>query len=133
MSAPDPGRRGLPAAGDAVGDNDRYVLEEHIATGGMGLVFRARDTVLGRTVAVKILKPEYAGDPLFRARFQSEGRTAARLHHPGIAAVFDASETSRGDGPLAFLVMEYVAGRPLSQLLSRPLEPTAAAGLLLQA
>ena len=68
---------------------ERYERGERIATGGMGEVWRARDTVLGREVAVKILKREYADDPTFRARFEAEARHAAGLHHPGIASVFD--------------------------------------------
>ena len=56
-----------------------------IATGGMGEVWRATDTVLGREVAVKVLKQEYADDPTFRTRFETEARNAAGLHHPGIA------------------------------------------------
>ena len=55
----------------------------------MGEVWSARDTVLDRPVAVKVLKPEYADDALFRTRFETEARHAAALHHPGIAAVFD--------------------------------------------
>ena len=68
---------------------ERYERGERIAAGGMGEVWRATDTVLGRQVAVKILKSEYADDPTFRARFAAEARHAAGLHHPGIAAVFD--------------------------------------------
>ncbi len=55
----------------------------------MGEVWRARDTVLGREVALKLLKPEYAADATFRARFEAEARHAAGLHHPGIASVYD--------------------------------------------
>src|SRR6185312_10861270 len=72
--------------GGGSGSSDRYERIERIATGGMGAVWRARDTVLGREVAVKVLKQEYADDPTFRARFEAEARHAAGLHHPGIAA-----------------------------------------------
>ena len=65
----------------SVGDG-RYALGERIATGGMGEVWRATDTVLGREVAVKILRAEYADDATFRARFQAEARNTAALHHP---------------------------------------------------
>jgi len=93
----------------------RYALEERIATGGMGEVWRARDTVLDRRVAVKVLKSEYAADPKFLDRFRAEAKHAAGLSHPGIASVFDYGEI----GDMAFLVMEYVDGEPLSALLAR--------------
>ena len=92
--------------------DERYVREDRIATGGMGEVWRARDTVLGREVAVKLLKPEYADDPTFRARFEAEARHAAALHHPGIASVFDYGLLEEGHTP--YLVMELVDGEPLS-------------------
>ncbi len=68
-------------------DAGRFRLESRIATGGMGEVWRATDTTLGRTVAVKLLKQEYADDATFRSRFESEAQHAAALHHPGVAAV----------------------------------------------
>ncbi|HEU5034697.1 MAG TPA: protein kinase [Mycobacteriales bacterium] len=97
----------------------RYTLVERIAVGGMGEVWRARDDVLGRAVAVKVLKEEYAADPTFLQRFRDEARHTAALSHPGIANVFDYGEI---DGT-AFLVMELVDGAPLSALLAqqRPL------------
>ena len=116
----------------------RYVLESRIATGGMGEVWSARDTVLDRPVAVKVLKPEYADDALFRTRFETEARHAAALHHPGIAAVFDYGESPLDDGsttPRPYLVMELVEGQPLSALLrpGAPLDPAVAQDLLAQA
>ena len=69
----------------------RYRLDSRIATGGMGVVWRATDTRLNRAVAVKVLKHEYADDPQFRTRFDTEARNAAALQHPGIAGVFDYS------------------------------------------
>lgn len=80
--------------GGHVDDARRYVLESRIATGGMGEVWSARDTVLDRAVAVKVLKTEYADDALFRTRFETEARHAAALQHPGIASVFDYGESS---------------------------------------
>ena len=77
--------------GATTGADPRYRLDSRIATGGMGEVWRATDTVLDREVAVKILKHEYADDPSVRSRFQAEARHAAALHHPGVASVFDAS------------------------------------------
>jgi serine/threonine protein kinase len=94
---------------------DRYVLEERLAVGGMGEVWRARDEVLGRDVAVKILRLELAPDVAFQARFRAEARTAAGLSHGGIAAVYDYGEALQS----AFLVMELVPGEPLSAMISR--------------
>lgn len=99
-------------------DGDRYRLDRHVATGGMGQVYEGTDTLLHRRVAVKLLRPEFADDPAFGARFLNEARHAAGLQHPGIAAVYDfgISETETGRRP--YLVMEYVDGRPLSELLA---------------
>ncbi len=94
---------------------ERYQLQDLLATGGMGEVWRAEDVVLARTVAVKVLRPEYVGDDEFRARFRAEARHAAGLAHPGIASVYDFGETAER----AWLVMELVDGEPLSALLSR--------------
>ena len=116
----------------------RYRLESRIATGGMGEVWRATDTVLGRTVAVKLLKTEYADNASFRSRFETEARHAASLHHPGVAAVYDFGEASSADGSgvhRPFLVMELVDGQPLSALLlpGQPLDPDVTRDLLAQA
>lgn len=98
----------------------RYELAERIATGGMGEVWRARDTTLGRWVAVKTLRPEYVDEPDFLARFRAEARHSAGLDHPGIARVYDYGEASDpAGGVLPFLVMELVVGEPLSQVLAR--------------
>jgi serine/threonine protein kinase len=124
-----------------VDDQHRYRFESRIATGGMGEVWRATDTALGRPVAVKVLKSEYADDPLFRSRFETEARHAASLHHPGVASVYDVGESAllgAADGSgLArpFLVMELVDGQPLSALLrgGRPLDPAVVQDLMAQA
>ena len=94
---------------------DRYQLSSRIAVGGMGEVWKASDRVIGRTVAVKILKAELADAPGFLERFRAEGRHAARVDHEGIARVYDYGEA---DGT-AFLVMELVKGEPLSAVLRR--------------
>ena len=104
----------------------------------MGEVWSARDTVLDRPVAVKVLKAEYADDALFRTRFETEARHAAALHHPGIAAVFDYGQGAPDDGSSThrpYLVMELVDGQPLSALLrpGAPLDPAATQELLAQA
>ncbi len=109
---------------------ERYRLDDRIATGGMGEVWRGTDTVLDRAVAVKLLKREHADDPVFRSRFETEAQHAAGLHHPGVAQVFDFGSGDATHAP--FLVMELVDGRPLSALLAqgRPMDPVATATLL---
>jgi tRNA A-37 threonylcarbamoyl transferase component Bud32 len=96
----------------------RYRLDSCIAVGGMGEVWRGEDTVLGRPVAVKCLKPEYVDDAEFRERFRGEARHAAALSHPGIASVYDYGEQVEPE-TAAWLVMELVEGEPLSALLAR--------------
>ena len=93
----------------------RYELQSRIAIGGMGEVWKSTDLVIGRTVAIKILKDEYLGDPGFLERFRAEARHAALVNHEGIANVFDYGEE---DGS-AFLVMELVPGEALSTILER--------------
>lgn len=93
----------------------RYQLSSRIAIGGMGEVWQATDLVIGRTVAIKILKDEYLGDPGFLERFRAEARHAALVNHEGIANVFDYGEE---DGS-AYLVMELVPGEALSTVLER--------------
>ena len=111
------------AAGTRIAD--RYQLGRRIAVGGMGEVWEAEDTRLGRSVAVKVLRPELSDDPEFLHRFRIEARTVASLDHSGIAAVFDYGEDHGPSGPrTAYLVMELVRGEPLSSLIARgPLEP----------
>jgi serine/threonine-protein kinase len=121
----EPGRRNL---------GERYELAELIAAGGMGQVWRGTDVLLGRPVAVKVLRSEYTGDPTFRARFRAEAQHAAGLSHPNIAAVFDYGETEATDGSgetLAYLVMELVEGEPLSAVLQREGRLSAAVALSL--
>ena len=98
----------------------RYELLTLLATGGMGQVWRARDIVLQRPVAVKVLRSEYTGDTTFLARFRAEAQHTAALTHRNIAALFDYGETPAEDGELlAYLVMELVEGESLAQLLTR--------------
>jgi serine/threonine-protein kinase len=115
---------------------DRYELQDLIATGGMGQVWRACDRLLERPVAVKVLRSEYADDPVFLERFRCEARHAASLSHPNIAAVLDYGETrDAGSGErLAYLVMELVEGAPLSVRLEAdgPLPPEDALSVLRQ-
>ena len=93
----------------------RYELDSRVAIGGMGEVWEATDHVIGRTVAIKILKDEYMGDPGFLERFRAEARHAALVNHEGIASVFDYGEENGS----AFLVMELVPGEALSTILER--------------
>ena len=102
-----------PTAGLTFGG--RYELQSRIAIGGMGEVWQATDLVIGRTVAIKILKDEYLGDPGFLERFRAEARHAALVNHEGIANVFDYGEEEGS----AYLVMELVPGEALSTVLER--------------
>ncbi|WP_236835168.1 protein kinase, partial [Blastococcus sp. KM273129] len=98
----------------------RYELRSLLATGGMGQVWRGRDVVLQRTVAVKVLRSEYTGDATFLARFRAEAQHSALLTHRNIAALFDYGESTAADGEaLAYLVMELVEGESLAQVLAR--------------
>ena len=105
----------------------RYRIDREIGRGGMAHVYRGTDEVLGRTVAVKVLNPEYASDPTFVERFRREARAAAGLNHPNVVAVFDTGS----DGDLHFIVMEFVEGSTLAELLAAegPLDPGRAAGI----
>ncbi len=112
------------AAGQLIAD--RYQLDRRIAVGGMGEVWQATDTRLGREVAVKVLRPELSDDPEFLHRFRIEARTVASLDHSGIAAVHDYGEDNPTDGGkrTAYLVMELVRGEPLSAVIARGPLPT---------
>ncbi|MEV0713435.1 protein kinase [Asanoa sp. NPDC050611] len=109
----------------------RYRLDERIAGGGMGDVWRGTDEVLGRTVAVKILLPALLDEPGFAERFRGEARTMATINHPGVVDVYDYGS----DQQIAFLVMEYVEGDALSRTLGRVgrLTPARTMALVAQA
>ena len=100
-----------PAPGDTVGP---YLLETELGHGGMGHVFRARDARLGRVVAIKFIRPEFAANDEFRKRFLREARTISSLTHPNVCALYDIAEQ---DGH-AYLVMEYVEGESLDKRLA---------------
>jgi hypothetical protein len=100
----------------------RYRLDSLLATGGMGQVWRARDVLLDRPVAVKVLRSEYSGDPTFLTRFRAEAHHSAGLVHRNIATLFDYGECAASDETaesLAYLVMQLVEGEPLSTVLAR--------------
>ncbi|MFD0741314.1 serine/threonine-protein kinase [Phytohabitans flavus] len=109
----------------------RYRLDERIASGGMGDVWRGTDEVLGRTVAVKSLLPALLEEPGFAERFRGEARTMATINHPGVVDVYDYGS----DQQIAFLVMEYVEGDALSRTLGRVgrLTPARTMALVAQA
>jgi tRNA A-37 threonylcarbamoyl transferase component Bud32 len=91
-----------------------YMVEEVLGNGGMGVVYRARDTRLERPVAIKFLKPELVADPDRKSRFLREARAAAAVAHPAIAQVYDIDE----DGGTTFIAMEYVDGRTIGRLIT---------------
>src|SRR4051812_1169137 len=96
----------------------RYEVIAPIATGGMGEGWQARDRTLGRIVAGKGLRSEYTGDTSFLIRFRNEARHTAALSHPNIASVYDYGETTDGGQRLAYLIMEFVEGKPLVTILA---------------
>jgi tRNA A-37 threonylcarbamoyl transferase component Bud32 len=97
--------------------NGRYELGDVVGAGGMGAVYRATDTRLGRTVAVKALRGGALADEVARARMRSEARLASTVHHPGVAQVYDYDDCSTTHGGMAFIVMEYIEGRSLAEVL----------------
>src|SRR5439155_4909104 len=108
---------------------DRYILLEPVAAGGMAQVWRGHDTVLARTVAVKILRQSLADDPEFAERFRREAVAAARLSHPNIVSVFDTGM----DRDSYFIVMEYVGASTVRDVLDSrgAVEPPEAAAYIL--
>src|SRR5262245_34399594 len=92
-----------------------YEVTEAIGAGGMGEVYRARDTKLGRDVAIKVLPTSLTNDPERLARFSREAQVLAALNHPNIASIYHVEETSDGSA----LVMELVEGEELSQRIAR--------------
>ncbi len=113
-----------PPAGPTV-FNDRYELHRKLAQGGMANVYLARDLLLDRPVAVKVMFPEHARDEAFVERFRREATAAANLNHPNIVAIYDWGQQHG----TYYIVMEYVEGRPLSEIIRTegPLHPNRAA------
>ena len=93
--------------------NDRYEIQQRIGRGGMADVFLARDLLLDRLVAIKVLFPEFATDPNFVERFRREAQSAANLTHPNIVSVYDWGKYAN----TYFMAMEYVQGRTLADIL----------------
>ena len=111
--------------------NNRYLILEQIGKGGMAIVYRARDTMLERSVAVKVLRENYSRDPAFLDRFRQEAKAAANLSHPNIVTVHDFGL----DNGQLFIVMEYVPGTDLKTLIKQRgrFTPEEAIPLLIQA
>lgn len=112
----------MPTPGELLGG--RYVLVQPIGAGGMATVWRARDTRLGRHVAIKLLRPELAADDDLARRFESEARHAAGVSHPNVATVYDAD----ADGAERFIVMELIDGPTVADVIAErgPLVPEVA-------
>jgi serine/threonine-protein kinase len=96
----------------------RYELAELIGQGGMAEVYRGRDQRLGRNVAVKVLRSDLARDPSFERRFEREAQAAAGMQHPNVVAVFDTGVDEIAGNPAPYIVMEFVDGTTLKELLS---------------
>jgi serine/threonine-protein kinase len=106
-----------------------YRIEEQLASGGMGVVYRATQLSLGRTVALKVLAPHLSTDPEFAERFRQEAALQARLEHPSIVTVYEAGESDEG----LFLAMRFVEGTDLKRLIEAgELSPARALRLLEQ-
>ena len=97
--------------------SNRYELGETLGYGGMSEVHHGHDVRLGREVAIKILRADLARDPQFQERFRREAQNAAALNHPAIVAVYDTGEANTEFGPLPYIVMEYVEGRTLRDIV----------------
>jgi serine/threonine-protein kinase len=97
--------------------SDRYELGDTLGYGGMSEVHRGLDKRLGRDVAVKVLRADLARDPQFQLRFRREAQNAAALNHPAIVAVYDTGEVQSDFGPLPYIVMEYVDGQTLREIV----------------
>ncbi|GGN88343.1 Stk1 family PASTA domain-containing Ser/Thr kinase [Nocardia rhizosphaerihabitans] len=108
--------------------SSRYELGEIIGFGGMSEVHKARDVRLSRDVAIKVLRADLARDPTFYLRFKREAQNAAALNHPAIVAVYDTGEATVDGGPLPYIVMEYVEGDTLRDIVrgKGPLAPRKA-------
>src|SRR5215471_9039017 len=92
-----------------------YTIVEKLGEGGMGVVYKARDTHLDRFVAIKVLPPEKLADPERKRRFVQEAKAASALNHPNIITVYDITS----DQGVDFIAMEYIAGKPLGDVIPR--------------
>ena len=106
---------------------NRYQAGDVIGRGTMSEVYRGQDKLVGRDVAIKVLRADLARDPSFQARFRREAKNAAALNHPAIVAVYDTGERETAAGAIPFIVMEYVAGQTLQEKLKSQAAAAAAA------
>jgi eukaryotic-like serine/threonine-protein kinase len=115
--------------------SDRYEIGEILGFGGMSEVHLARDIRLHRDVAVKVLRADLARDPSFYLRFRREAQNAAALNHPAIVAVYDTGEAETPTGPLPYIVMEYVDGQTLRDIVhgDGPIPPRQAIEIIADA
>lgn len=97
--------------------SERYELGDPLGYGGMSEVHRGLDTRLGRDVAVKVLRADLARDPQFQLRFRREAQNSASLNHPAIVAVYDTGEVESEFGTLPYIVMEFVDGQTLREIV----------------
>ncbi|MDT7590770.1 MAG: eukaryotic-like serine/threonine-protein kinase, partial [Pseudonocardiales bacterium] len=97
--------------------SERYELGDTLGYGGMSEVHKGRDVRLSRDVAVKVLRADLARDPQFQLRFRREAQNAAALNHPAIVAVYDTGETESEFGTLPYIVMEFVDGQTLREIV----------------
>jgi len=93
--------------------NNRYRLVAQQGSGGMAVIYKAIDIELGRTVAIKILRPSLTNDPTFLVRFRNEARAVANLSHPNIVTVYDVGN----EGPTHYMVMEFIEGQDLKKII----------------
>jgi serine/threonine-protein kinase len=108
----------------------RYEIEEKIGAGGMAIVYKARDTLLNRTVAIKVLREQFASDEGFIRRFRREAQSAASLSHQNIVSIYDVGK----DGHEDYIVMEYVRGLTLKDMIRNqaPIPPEKAIHIVYQ-
>ncbi len=97
---------------------NRYVIEENIGVGGMAIVYRAKDTLLNRYVAVKVLKNEFMDDDEFLKKFAMEAQSAASLSHQNIVSVYDVGSSTINDKKYNYIVMEYIDGKTLKDVIN---------------
>lgn len=110
--------------------NRRYRVERQIGSGGMAVVYLGHDLLLGREVAIKALRPQYAANPTFRSRFEREAEAAAGFSHPNIIDIYDVGE----EAGAPYIVMEYIDGQTLKEIVldEAPFHPDDVAALLTQ-
>ena len=122
--------RGMRIPAEGSNPAARYLLGEEIARGGLGIIYRATDTVLGREVAVKVLQSKYAPDSGTARRFADEARITGQMQHPNIPAVHDLGVLPDGR---PFLAMKLIKGETLADLLNRPADAAEDRGRLVAA